>query len=86
MLLNLVENNTASCYLNIRFRPLTSKHGKNFLKTQEKKSIHYDVVLKGKGVQEGWTYFKKEILKAQEEAVLPVCTKTQVGREDDRPG
>jgi len=26
-------------------------------------------VLKGKGVQEGWTFFKKEILKAQDQAV-----------------
>ncbi|KAF1497439.1 Anaphase-promoting complex subunit 4, partial [Megadyptes antipodes antipodes] len=31
-------------------------------------------VLKGKGIQEGWTIFKKEVLKAQEQAV-PVCRK-----------
>jgi len=29
-------------------------------------------VLKGEGVQEGWTFFKKEILKALEHAV-PIC-------------
>jgi len=32
-------------------------------------------VLKGKGVQEGWTFFKEEVLKAQEPSV-PVCHKT----------
>ncbi|KFP95668.1 hypothetical protein N330_00935, partial [Leptosomus discolor] len=32
-------------------------------------------VLKGIGVQEGWTLFKKEILKAQEQAI-PTCQKT----------
>ena len=31
-------------------------------------------VLKGKGVQEGWTFFKKEFLRAQEQAV-PMCCK-----------
>ncbi|KAK4815416.1 hypothetical protein QYF61_001404 [Mycteria americana] len=34
-----------------------------------------EAVLRGKGVQEGWAFFKKEILKAQEQAV-PVCCKT----------
>jgi len=34
-----------------------------------------EIVLKGKGVQAGWTFFKEEILKAQERAV-PMCHKT----------
>ncbi|KAK4817900.1 hypothetical protein QYF61_002284 [Mycteria americana] len=37
--------------------------------------VLWEAVLKGKGVQEGWTFFKKEILKAQEQAV-PICQKT----------
>ncbi|KAK4811142.1 LOW QUALITY PROTEIN: hypothetical protein QYF61_019773 [Mycteria americana] len=37
--------------------------------------VPWEAVLKGKGVQEGWTFFKKEILKAQEQAV-PMCRKT----------
>jgi len=36
--------------------------------------------MKGKGVEEGWTFFKKEVLKAQEQAV-PMCRKmNQQGR------
>ncbi|KAF1454281.1 hypothetical protein FQV07_0012639, partial [Pygoscelis papua] len=31
--------------------------------------VPWETVLKGKGVQEGWTIFKKEVLKAQEQAV-----------------
>ena len=34
--------------------------------------IPLEAVLKGKEVQEGWTFFKKEILKALEESV-PMC-------------
>ena len=34
--------------------------------------VPWEAVLKGKGVQEGWTFFKKEILKAQEQAI-PMC-------------
>ena len=34
--------------------------------------IPWEVALKDMGVQEGWTYFKSEVLKAQEQAV-PVC-------------
>jgi len=30
--------------------------------------VPWEVVLKGKGVQAGWTFFKKEVLKAQEQA------------------
>jgi len=36
--------------------------------------IPWDRVLKGKGVQAGWTFFKREVLMAQEQAV-PVCCK-----------
>ena len=42
--------------------------------------VPWEAVLKGKGVQEGWTFFKKEILKAQEQAV-PMCrNRSQQGR------
>ena len=42
--------------------------------------VPWEAVLKGKGVQEGWTLFKEEILKAQEQA-FPICRKTsQQGR------
>ncbi|KAM9590852.1 uncharacterized protein ACIBXB_005900 [Morphnus guianensis] len=37
--------------------------------------VPWETVLKGKGVQEGWTFFKKEVLKAQEQAI-PMCGKT----------
>ncbi|GAB0202630.1 hypothetical protein GRJ2_002728600 [Grus japonensis] len=37
--------------------------------------VPWETVLKGKGVQEGWAFFKKEVLKAQEQAV-PMCCKT----------
>ncbi|GAB0210066.1 hypothetical protein GRJ2_003472400 [Grus japonensis] len=37
--------------------------------------VPWEAVLKGKGVQEGWTFFKKEVLKVQEQAV-PMCQKT----------
>ncbi|KAK4816197.1 hypothetical protein QYF61_012662 [Mycteria americana] len=30
--------------------------------------VPWEAVLKGKGVQEGWEFFKKEVLKAQEQA------------------
>ncbi|KAK4825574.1 LOW QUALITY PROTEIN: hypothetical protein QYF61_000573 [Mycteria americana] len=42
--------------------------------------VPWEAALKGKGVQEGWTFFKEEVLKAQERAV-PRCRKTsQRGR------
>ncbi|KAK4820612.1 LOW QUALITY PROTEIN: hypothetical protein QYF61_001918 [Mycteria americana] len=42
--------------------------------------VPLEAALKGKGVQEGWTFFKEEVLKAQEQAV-PRCRKTsQRGR------
>ncbi|PKU27535.1 hypothetical protein llap_22160 [Limosa lapponica baueri] len=36
--------------------------------------VPWEIDLKGKGIQEGWTLFKKKILKAQEQAV-PMCRK-----------
>ena len=36
--------------------------------------VPWDSVLKGKGVQEGWLLLKKEVLKAQEQAI-PLCRK-----------
>ncbi|KAK4819007.1 hypothetical protein QYF61_024123 [Mycteria americana] len=44
--------------------------------------VPWEAVLKGKGFQEGWTFFKKEILKAQEQAI-PMCRKTS--RRGRRP-
>ena len=37
--------------------------------------VPWEAVLKGKGVKEGWTFFKKETLKEQEQAI-PKCRKT----------
>ncbi|GAB0208240.1 mitochondrial enolase superfamily member 1 [Grus japonensis] len=37
--------------------------------------VPWDTVLKGKGVQKGWAFFKKEVLKVQEQAV-PMCRGT----------
>jgi len=43
--------------------------------------VPWEKVLKGKGVQAGWTFFKEEGLKTQEQAV-PICHKTnQQGRQ-----
>jgi len=36
--------------------------------------VPWERVLKNRGVQEGWTFFKEEVLKAQEQAV-PMCHK-----------
>jgi len=36
--------------------------------------VPWEKVLKGKGVQAGWTFFKEESLEAQEQAV-PMCRK-----------
>ncbi|KAK4819410.1 hypothetical protein QYF61_003681 [Mycteria americana] len=44
--------------------------------------VPWEAALTGKGVQEGWTFFKEEILKAQEQAV-PRCQKTS--RQGRRP-
>jgi len=42
--------------------------------------VPWETALKGKGVQEDWTFFKEEVLKAQEQAV-PMCRKmNQRGR------
>ncbi|KAK4820048.1 hypothetical protein QYF61_017894 [Mycteria americana] len=46
------------------------------------KRVPWEAALMGKGVQEGWTFFKEEVLKAQEQAV-PRCQKT--GRQGRRP-
>ncbi|KAK4806905.1 hypothetical protein QYF61_012626 [Mycteria americana] len=45
-------------------------------------SVPWEAALMGKGVQEGWTFFKEEVLKAQERA-LPRCRKTS--RRGRRP-
>ena len=37
--------------------------------------VPWERVLKGKGVQAGWTFFREEVLQAQEQAV-PMCRKT----------
>jgi len=37
--------------------------------------VPWERLLEGKGVQAGWTFFKEEVLKAQEKAV-PSCHKT----------
>ena len=34
--------------------------------------VPWEAVLKGKEVQEGWTFLKNQILKVQEQAV-PIC-------------
>ncbi|KAK4823853.1 hypothetical protein QYF61_007501 [Mycteria americana] len=34
--------------------------------------VPWETVLKGKGVQEGWAFFKKEVLKVQKQ-VIPMC-------------
>ncbi|KAK4823485.1 LOW QUALITY PROTEIN: hypothetical protein QYF61_002549 [Mycteria americana] len=44
--------------------------------------VPWEAALMGKGVQEGWTFFKEEVLKAQERAV-PRCRKTS--RQGRRP-
>ena len=43
--------------------------------------VPWEAVLKGKGVQEGWAFFKKEILKAQEQAVPHVPKDELVGKK-----
>ena len=48
--------------------------------------VPWEVVLKGRGVQEGWALFKKEILMAQEQSD-PMCWHgRQAGVEEDWPG
>jgi len=43
-------------------------------------TVPWERVLKGKGVQEGWTFFKEEVLKAEEQALLMCCKKNWRGR------
>lgn len=40
----------------------------------------WDSVLRGKGVQEGWLLLKKEVLKAQEQAISLCCKMSWRGR------
>ncbi|KFQ03373.1 hypothetical protein N329_05067, partial [Haliaeetus albicilla] len=42
--------------------------------------VPWGMVLKGKGVQEGWTFFKKEILMAQDKAIPIHCKMNHRGR------
>jgi len=43
--------------------------------------VSWERVLRGKGVQKGWTLFKEQDLKARKQAV-PMCCKTnQLGRQ-----
>lgn len=39
-----------------------------------------ELVLKGKGLQEGWTFLQKEIIKAQEQTAFLCCKMSQQGR------
>ncbi|KAK4823184.1 hypothetical protein QYF61_027088 [Mycteria americana] len=41
--------------------------------------VPWEAVLKSKGVQEGWTFFKKEILKVQEQAIATCQKMSQRG-------
>ena len=42
--------------------------------------VPWEAVLKGKGVQEGWAFFKKEVLKVQDQAVSMCCKMNRWGR------
>ena len=42
--------------------------------------VPWESLLKGKGVQEAWMFFKMEILKAQEQAVPECCKVSRRGR------
>jgi len=42
--------------------------------------VPWERVLKGKGVQEGWTFFKEEVFQAQEQAV-PMCHKMSLAEQ-----
>ncbi|KAK4826301.1 hypothetical protein QYF61_007148 [Mycteria americana] len=44
------------------------------------KRVPWEAALKGKGVQEGWTFFKEEVLKAQERAVSRCRKMSRQGR------
>ncbi|KAK4808514.1 hypothetical protein QYF61_005831 [Mycteria americana] len=52
----------------------------NYRKVTLVERVPWETVVKGKGAQEGWAFFKKEVLKTQEQ-VVPMCGKTnQRGR------
>lgn len=42
--------------------------------------VPWDSALESKGVQDGWALFKKEVLKAQEQAVPLSCKMSRCGR------
>lgn len=46
--------------------------------------VPWEAILRGKGVHEGWTFFKKEILRHRSR--LSSYAETQVGGEEDWPG
>jgi len=46
--------------------------------------VPWERVLKGKAVQAGWTFFKEEVFKVQEQAIPSAARRTS--REDDQPG
>ncbi|KAK4822026.1 hypothetical protein QYF61_006939 [Mycteria americana] len=56
------------------------RHRQAFVRLVDR--VPWEAALKGKGVQEGWTFFKEKVLKAQEQAV-PRCRKTS--RRGRRP-
>ena len=43
--------------------------------------VPWDLVLESKGVQDSWSLFKKEVLKAQEQAVPLNCRIEPVGKK-----
>jgi len=45
--------------------------------------VPWELVLKGKGVQEGCTLFMEEVLKTQEQAILMCRNTSQQGRRPD---
>lgn len=45
--------------------------------------VPWEAVLRGKGIQEGWTLFRKEIVRHRTR--LSPCTKRQAGGEADWP-
>jgi len=47
--------------------------------------VTWEKILKGKGVQEGWTFFKEEVLKGTE-AGCPHVLQDEPSGEDDQPG
>ena len=46
--------------------------------------VPWEAVLKGKGAQEGWAFFKKKVLQVPEQVSPSAARRTD--READRPG